>query len=416
MARVLNRLTVRQVETLKRAGMHPDGGGLYLNIGKTGSKSWVLRYRWGERRRDMGLGSAEAVSLAQARQLATKARSILVKARAGAGPDPLSARQAQREAEAATAGAKAAKQITFGQIADEHIAAMGGAWSNEKHRAQWKYTLETLAADLRPRPIAEIDTEAVLAVLKPLWQSVPETASRLRGRIAAVLDRAKAKKLRTGENPAAWTGHLALLLPKRQKLTRGHHAALPYDKLPEFMAKLRKSDSLTARALEFTILTACRTGEVIGARWAEIDREKKIWTIPPQRMKAKIEHRVPLSSRALEIIEALAKARNGAFIFPGKTAKHSLTNMSMLMLLRDLAPGFTVHGFRSSFRDWAGETTGFPHEICEHALAHRISDKAEAAYRRGDALAKRAKLMQAWADYCEPRDIAKVVPLAKAKR
>jgi integrase len=408
MKRTLNRLTARQAETLKTSGRHADGGNLYLSISPKGSRRWMFMYSLNGKQREMGLGSAAKgeVPLATARVRAAAARASLA-----VGIDPLTAK---KEAAQKVAIAQAP---SFGKMADEYLAVMKPSWRNAKHADQWAYTLDELAASLRSKRVNEIQTSDILKVLQPLWLSVPETASRLRGRIERVLDAAKAKGFRDGENPARWRGHLALLLPKRQKLTRGHHAALPYDQIPSFMGKLREGKSLAALALEFTILCACRTGEALGARWDEFDLDKRLWVIPPVRMKAGKEHRVPLSDRALGILNKLAKAKRGQFVFPGNRSKWPLSSMSMAMYLRRLDAGrATVHGFRSAFRDWASETTAFPHEVCEAALAHVIKNKAESAYRRGDMLAKRAKLMNTWADYCEPKAMEKVVPLARAAK
>jgi integrase len=298
---------------------------------------------------------------------------------------------------------------------------MAPSWRNAKHAAQWRMTLTTYAKPLRHRPVDDITTQDVLDLLQPLWRRVPETAQRLRGRIENVLDAAKAKGQRSGENPARWRGHLDQLLPKRQKLTRGHHAALAYEDVPAFLAESCVRPAMAARALEFTILTACRTSEVLGAVWSEIDLEKKIWIIPPSRMKAAKEHRVPLAARSLEILEALRKdaiaasksneLEASAYIFAGPKPGEPLSTMAMAMLLRRMKKAITVHGFRSSFRDWASETTGFSHEVCEMALAHTITNKAEAAYRRGDLFEKRRKLMEAWAGYCRTSKAAKIVAL-----
>jgi integrase len=275
-------------------------------------------------------------------------------------------------------------------------------------------TLREYAAALRARPVDEITTEDVLAVLKPIWSTKAETASRLRGRIERVLNAAKAKGHRSGENPAAWRGHLENLLPKRQKLTRGDHAALPYADVPAFVGRLRQRDAVAALALEFAILTAARSGEVLGARWAEIDFDGRIWTIPPERMKAAREHRVPLSKRAVAILSKLNEGRTGEHVFPGSLGGLPLSAMAMDMLLRRTGQEVTVHGFRSSFRDWAGNETHFPRELAEHALAHVLGDKAEQAYRRGDALEKRRALMEAWARHCEPSSAdEKVTPLRR---
>jgi len=324
------------------------------------------------------------------------------------GLNPIAVRKEQR---------RQARKPTFGEIADALIEAKGSEWRNDKHRGQWVTTLTKEAAPLRSRPVDEIDTAAILEVLKPLWTEKPETASRLRGRIEAVLDAAKAQGHRSGENPAAWRGHLSHLLPKRQMLTRGHHAAMAYAEVPAFIAGLRdhQSGSIAAAALEFAILTATRSGEIYGARWAEIDMEKKVWTVPAARMKAAREHRVPLSDRAMAILKKLADARSGELVFQSPRGG-MLSHVAMAKVLRRLGiDGSTVHGFRSAFRDWAGNETHFAREIAEAALAHVVGDKAEQAYRRGDALEKRRALMEAWATWCEPRDGSNVVVLKERK-
>jgi integrase len=326
----------------------------------------------------MGLGSAADVSLSDARSAAAMARKILQ-----TGGNPIEQR---RNAEAANAA-----KPTFGQIADELLQSKQAEWRNEKHRAQWKMTLETYAAPLRSQRVDEIGTEAVLAVLQPLWKAKPETASRLRGRIETVLDAARAKGhiARNEANPARWRGHLDKLLPKRQKLTRGHHAAMAYEAVPEFVAQLRERNATAAFALEFCILTAARSGEVYGARWSEIDFDKKVWTVPATRMKAAREHRIPLSDRALTILKNLLETKTGEFVFAGQKIGKPLSGSAMEMLLRRMNAGdVTTHGFRSSFRDWAGNETGFPREIAEAALAHVAGDATEQAYRRSDALEK----------------------------
>ena len=404
MARARNKLTARAVGALSEPGKHSDGGGLYLRIdGDHGAnrRRWIFRFVWRGRTKEMGLGGCAEVSLAEARRARDVAEQDL-----RAGQDPIEAR---RQAARADAG-----KLTFGQMADELIAAKASEWRNAKHRAQWGMTLETYAAPLRSRPVDEIDTEAVLAVLQPLWQAKPETASRLRGRIEAVLDAARAKGHipRNEANPARWRGHLDKLLPKRAKLTRGHHAAMDYDDVPAFIAKLREREAMAALALEFLILTAARSGEVYGARWPEIDFAKALWTVPAERMKAAREHRIPLSCRALAILERLSEARTGEFVFAGQRAGQPLSGMAMEMMLRRMeAEGVTVHGFRSAFRDWAGNETHFARELAEAALAHVIGDKSEQAYRRGDALEKRRALMEAWAEYCEPKQGGNIVPL-----
>jgi integrase len=286
--------------------------------------------------------------------------------------------------------------VTFGAFADQLVPELAKGFRNDKHIAQWSSTLRTYAAPLRSKPIAEITTDDVLAVLQPIWTTKSETASRVRGRIERVLDAARARGLREGENPARWRGHLDHLLPKRKRLTRGHHAALPFQQVPDFVAQLRQRDAIAARALEFVILTAARSGEVLGARWSEIDRQARIWTVPGERMKAGVEHRVPLVDRALEILDEVEKLRRGEFIFPSFRADKPLSNMAFDALMTRMGVRATTYGFRSSFRDWAGETTTFPREVAEAALAHAVGDATERAYRRGDALEKRRALMKAW--------------------
>jgi integrase len=305
----------------------------------------------------------------------------------------------------------AAREIpTFGAFADDYLASHRVKFRNAKHAAQWAMTLKTYGAPIRALPVNAIDTEVVLKVLQPIWSTIPETASRLRGRIENILDAAKAKGFLAGENPARWRGHLKTLLPARQRLTRGHHAALPYDDLPAFLAELRARQSAAALALELAILTAARSGEVLNAEWREFDLVKAVWTIPAIRMKAGHEHRIPLAARAVEILKSLRKLPHNEHVFLGNGRDKPLSAMAMTMQLRRMKRGdITVHGFRSTFRDWASEQTSFPYETCEHALAHRISDKAEAAYRRGDQFEKRRKLMEAWAAFCEPCEAGMVL-------
>jgi integrase len=393
MARSINKLSARTVETLKAPGRYSDGGNLYLSISANGGRRWVFMYRCRGRQREMGLGSASraGTSLARAREMAAEARVALA-----AGVDPLEARQARIRAE---------RMIpSFGECADAYIDTHKNSWRHEKHLAQWRMTLTTYCAPIRAIPIDKIDTAAVLKVLQPIWERLPETAKRVRGRIENVLDAAAVRGFRTGENPARWRGHLQNLLAKPKVLTRGHYAALAYDKLPDFMAQLRARHSVAAWALEFAILTACRSAEVRNARWDEIDVGKAMWIIPAQRMKAGKEHRVPLSDRAVFLLATLQETRTSDFVFPGNDSGKPLSERAMAMQLRRMnAADITVHGFRSTFRDWASETTSFPHEVCEQALAHAIGNKTEAAYRRGDLFEKRRKLMDTWAAYCEPK-------------
>ncbi len=403
MARNIHKLSARAVETLKAPGRHSDGGNLYLSISDNGGRRWVFMYRRAGKQREMGLGSASraGISLARARTLAAEARATRA-----AGLDPLEARKARLQADRAVP--------SFGQCADSYIETHSTHWRNDKHVAQWKMTLTTYCAQIRHLPIDEVDTEAVLKVLQPIWHRRPDTAKRLRGRIERVLDATAVRGFRTGDNPARWRGHLQNLLAKPKLLTRGHHAALPYDQLPRFMMQLRARECVAARALEFAILTACRSGEVRNAQWAEIDLGKAVWVIPASRMKAGKEHRVPLSDRAIAILTALQEVRTSDFIFPGTRSGKPLSGMAMAMQLRRMkAADITVHGFRSTFRDWASEKTSFPPEVCEQALAHTIGNKTEAAYRRGDVLAKRQKLMQAWADFIGKGQGCNVVKLAR---
>ena len=400
------KLNARKVETLAKPGRHSDGGNLYLSISENGGKRWTFFYRFGGKRREMGLGSAaeNGVSLKDARSKAADARKLL-----DGGQDPLEARKATEKASRAIP--------SFGAFADGYIKTHRAKFRNDKHIAQWEMTLgDAYCKAIRSKPLNEIDTEAVLSVLQPIWTRVPETASRLRGRIENILDAAKALGHRDGQNPAQWRGHLKTLLPARQRLTRGHHAALPYDELPAFMADLRARNSLAALALELAILTATRSGEVLNAQWSEFDLDKAIWTVPAIRMKAGHEHRIPLTARTVDFLKAMTRLHDNDHVFPGNAKGKPLSGMAMTMQLRRMKRGdITAHGFRSTFRDWASEQTSFPHETCEHALAHRISDKAEAAYRRGDQFEKRRKLMEAWTAFCEPVTGNKVVTLTGAR-
>lgn len=391
-----NALTPLTVKTAK-PGRHADGGGLYLLAKDTGARSWVYRYMLNGTARDLGLGPAagtDAVSLADARDKAAALR-LQVKA----GTDPLLERD--RKAAEAAAQAQAAKvaSTTFKAVAERYIADNRDSWRNPKHRQQWENTLAAYAYPIiGDMPVAEVGKAHVLEILEPIWKAKPETASRIRGRLETVIDAATARELRTGENPARWRGHLAHILPKRSRLTRGHHKAMPYADLPGFVERLSSRRAMAALALEFTILTAARTGEVIGATWAEIDLAKRVWTIPPHRMKAGKEHRVPLSTRAIEILESV-KPMATAHVFAGERGG-KLSNMAMAMLLKRMGTDVTAHGFRSAFRDWAAECTAYPNEVCEAALAHTIGNRVEAAYRRGDLFEKRARLMADWAAYC----------------
>jgi integrase len=392
MAKLVKRLSDRFVKSA-RPGFYHDGDGLYLQVTSATARSWIYRYKLDGKTKDVGLGSLKKVGLAKARQNAEEQRQLR-----GEGKDPIKQRRVLEAAQRlATAGA-----TTFRGAAEELIASHEAGWRNPKHRQQWRNTLSTYVYPaIGNKSVAEIDTEDVLGVLKLIWQTKTETASRVRGRIEAVLSWASAKGLRNGTNPAQWRGHLDKLLPKRSKVAPvEHHAAMPYKDVPVFIARLRANDSITARCLEFTILTAVRTSEATNARFTEFDLAVRVWRIPGERMKANQEHRVPLCDRAVVIVKDMVATRLGPYVFPGLMPDAPLSNMAMLMMLRDLQPGVTTHGFRSSFRDWAGEETAHPHDICEAALAHTRKDKSHAAYQRGDLLAKRRRLMTEWADYC----------------
>jgi integrase len=403
MARTLGKLTALGVARASEPGMYADGGGLYLQVTGAGAKSWIFRYSLNGRAREMGLGSLTAITLADARAKAGQCRRLRQE-----GIDPIEARKADR----ITAAVEAAKAITFKECAEKYIEAHRASWSNGKHAQQWTNTLATYAyPHFGSLPVPVIDTGLVLKAIEPIWSKKTETAARVRARIEAVLDFAKVRGYRQGENPARWRGHLDLTLPRRSRVRRvEHHAALPYSELPEFMGKLRAEKGTAARALEFLILTAARTGEVLGAGPKEIDSAEKAWTVPAERMKAGVEHRVPLSPAAF----ALVKGQDGEFLFAGRKKGKELSNMSMLVLLDRMGYDVTVHGFRSTFRDWAAETTNYPREVAEAALAHTIDSKVEAAYRRGDLFEKRRQIMNAWAKYCasEPRT-GKVIPIRK---
>lgn len=394
-----NVLTALAVKNAK-PGRHADGGGLHLLVKESGTRSWVYRFMLNGKSRDVGLGAAgpNGMSLANARD-ARDALRLKVKG----GIDPLEERQQQAaEALAAVQAAKVAG-ITFRAVAETYIGANEESWRNDKHRQQWKNTLATyvypVIGDL---PVAEVATAHVLKILEPIWKVKAETASRVRGRMETILDTAKARGYRDGENPARWRGHIEQILPARSRLTRGHHKAMPYDAIPAFVGALQRREAVAALALEFTILTAARTGEVIGANWGEVDLEKAMWTIPASRMKATREHRVPLSPRALEILE-VTKGLHAEWLFPAMKGG-KISSMAMAMLLRRMKIDVTVHGFRSSFRDWSAESSSYAHEVCEMALAHVIGNKAEAAYRRGDLFEKRRCLMNDWATFCVSGD------------
>jgi integrase len=394
MASRSNRLSAIEVKSLNREGMYHDGGGLYLQVSGRGAKSWIYRFMLDGRGREMGLGPVTTISLAEARKRAGECRKLRLD-----GIDPIEARREQRSQRRL----EAARAMTFDKCAAAYIDAHKAGWRNPKHARQWPSTLEAYASPVFGLlPVQAIDVGLVMKALEPVWQSKPETASRLRGRIEAVLDWATVRGYRKGENPARWRGHLDKLLPARNKIRKvEHHPALPYGEIAEFIAALRRQEGIAARALEFLILTAARTGEVIGAQWDEVDLQDKVWVIPGTRMKAGREHRVPLSAAALGILARLREVRESDFVFPGGKKGKPLSDMAMLKLLKRMRrDDLTAHGFRSTFRDWAAESTNFPREVVEMALAHTIESKVEAAYRRGDLFRKRGQLMEAWAGFC----------------
>jgi integrase len=398
MARAVGRLTALKVEKAKEPGMYADGAGLYLRVTPQGTKNWVLRYMLDRKPHWMGLGPLPLYGLQEAR-----ARALDARRKRHEGIDPIEARRAMR----ARQRLDAAKAVTFQQCGESYIASHRAGWRNEKHRYQWSATLRDYAyPTIGALPVQAVDTGLVLKVLEPIWTAKPETASRVRQRIENILDFAKARGWREGENPARWRGHLANLLPALAKVRKVEHlAALPYADLPAFLAGLRGREAIAARALEFLIITAARTGEALGARWNEINLLDKAWTVPASRMKAHREHRVPLSARALAILQDMQTVRHGdngdAFVFPGPKPGEPLSNMALLMLLRRIGHAdVTAHGFRATFKTWASERTSFQNEIVEAALAHVIGGKVEQAYRRGDLFEKRRRLMQQWATFC----------------
>lgn len=410
--RTSKKLSSLQVAKLTKPGRYGDGDGLWLQIAAGGTKSWILRYQRAGQARQMGLGPVRDVSLAKAREKARINREMLQDE-----IDPIEARRARRTAKKV----QAARTVTFKECAVRYIADKLPEWKNAKHQYQWAATLETYVyPKIGHLPVAAVDTTLVLEVLQPIWTSKSETAGRVRGRIEAILGWATVRGYREGDNPARLQGHLGEVLPKKNKVRAvRHQPALPYAAIGDFMAEIRERAGMSARALEFTVLTAARTGETIGAKWGEIDFAAKLWIVPGERTKSGREHRVPLSEQALDVLARTPhedKAGADSFIFPGSRPKLGLSNMSMLKLLRDVRPGLTVHGFRSSFRDWAAEQTNFPRDIAEAALAHVLRDKTEAAYLRGDKLEKRRKLMAAWGGYCARPSSSggSVVPIRKA--
>jgi len=390
MKRTLHRLTALGVSEKKKPGLYCDGGGLYLRVTQCGTKSWIYRFRMGARTRDAGLGGYPLVGLSEARSKATVFRQQVAN-----GMDPIEARSKAR----AKAARETVRVLTFADCARTYIQAHENGWRNPKHRQQWRSTLETYAFPvIGTCPVADLDTDLIMKVLEPIWLEKPETASRVRGRIERILNWAKARGYREGENPGRWRGHLDQLLPAKNKVRQViHHPAMPYHQISTFVAELRALDGVSVRALEFLILTATRTSETLGASWSEFDLDRRMWTIPPERMKIRKQHRIPLSIRATEIVREMYGTRQNEFVFPGMKLGRPLSQMALAMQLRRMGrSNVTVHGFRSTFRDWVSDCTDFQDHVAEMALAHSAQSNVVAAYRRGDVFEKRRALMDAW--------------------
>jgi integrase len=413
------KLTALQVARAKAPGALGDGKGLYLNIAVGGTKSWIFRFTIAGRAREMGLGSLDDVPLAKARELARACRLLCKE-----GIDPIEERRARRAAQRVDH----AHAITFRECAIAYLAAHRPGWKSARHAAQWLTTLETYAFPvLGSLPVVEIDVALVMRVLEQperpenknnpgnFWKDKPESASRVRGRIEAVLDWAAARKYRQGDNPARWKGQLEFLLAKTSKLAPvKHYAAVAYVDIPAFIGELRQQSGVAARALEFTVLTAARSSEAIGARWPEIAADQRLWTIPFERTKSGKTHRVPLSDAAMAIVEEMLAIRHSEFVFPSGRTGRRISSMAMPRVLRQMGRTETVHGFRSTFRSWAAERTNFPRELAEQALSHAVGDAVERAYQRGDLLDRRRRLMEAWARFCaEPKPAGRIVPLER---
>jgi integrase len=397
MTQKIQRLTALAVGRTNTPGLYADGGGLYLRVGRGGAKSWAFRFTLNGKPREMGFGSFTKVNLADARKKASDARLLL-----SDGHDPLAHRRDEQKQRTAAEKLVAARSMTFDQCAEAYIGAHEVSWKNDKHRQQWRNTLATYVSPVFGSvPVQDVDIDSIMKVIEPLWKTKTETARRIRGRIEVILDWARVRGYRTGENPARWRGNIDQLLPPRSRVQAvKHHAALPYAEIGVFMKDLREIEGNSAAALEFLILTAARTGEVIGARWPEMDLKEQLWIVPADRMKSRREHRVPLSPSAIAVLKQMAPSEGG-YVFSGRSADGPLSNMALLMMLGRMNRGdVTAHGFRSTFRDWAAERTNFSREAVELALAHVIEDKTEAAYRRGDLFDKRRELMDEWARFC----------------
>jgi integrase len=417
-------VTAAQVEKGTKPGRYGDGAGLYLLVRSKEAKFWLFRYKQNGKMREMGLGPATgrtAVPLSAARERARELHAVV-----RAGRDPLDERDAEKAKADADAAKAKAGAMTFAQVADMYIAAHEASWRNPKHRKQWRATLDQYAMpQIGNLPVDSVDTGTVIKIIEPLWREKTQTASRLRGRIEAVLDYAKARGWREGENPVRWRGHLDQLLPNPRKVQRvEHHAALPWREIGAFMQRLRCTFSASARCLEFLILTACRSGEARFARLSEIDFDRAVWTIPAERIKAGQDHRVPLSQPALDVLRTMAQFGDEGIVFPGLKTASTLSDVVLTSALHAAGGGSTVHGFRSTFRDWCGECTNYPRELAELSLAHKtfvgdagetIGSAVELAYKRGDQLERRRRLMADWAAFCDrPMVAGEVIPLPRA--
>ncbi len=422
MARKIGKLSAVGVKAATKPGLYGDGNGLYLRVQKDGSKAWTLRYMTAGKAREMGLGSVNIVPLADARRRAQE----LISALKYDGIDPIAAQRAKREAarteQAAVQKAETASRATFSVVVDEFLREQESEWGNAKHRQQWRNTLKTYAAPIWNMPVNQIETSHVLACVQPIWKSKTVTAVRTRQRIEKVLDAATVLEYRTGENPARWRGHLDKLLSRPSKRDRGHHAAMMFEQVGAFVRDLRAQAAITARMLEFLILTAARSGEVRGAVWSEVDLEAATWTVPAERMKAGKEHRVPLVPRAVEILRGLAAfapqidgaPKKDALVFPSVKKGGVLSDMTLSMHMRRMGHAdATPHGFRASFRTWVTDATNTPREVAEACLAHAIGDATEQAYARGDMFERRRVLMQAWCDYLEAEPASNVVAFTR---
>lgn len=388
----LNKLTDRKIKSLIKPGYHADGGNLYIRVKKSGARSWAFRWKNNNKVRDIGLGGYPAISLKEARKLAEAHRTT----RANGG---IPKRLAQFE-----------EGKTFSEVVEQFLSIKESEWTNAKHKQQWRNTLKQYCKRIANKPISEIDRTDVLTVLSPIWEEKRETASRVRQRVERVLSFAESKGMRQGPNPAVWRGNLDNVLPKQRPLARGHHKALPYEELPEFISRLREHEGKAAKALELLILTACRTSEIINSTWEEINLDTKVWIIPPERMKMRKEHRIPLTESAVEVMRYMIQFKNSEYVFPGQKRDKPLSNMAMAELLKGMkVESATVHGFRSTFRDWAGDKTSEPREVIELCLAHTIGNSSELAYRRSDAIDKRRRILLQWEDYCY--DNSKIVTL-----